>query len=155
MFYVCAASLRKEEQNEKAYRLSTGGSHRSCLNLGGVRSATTAANADSPPTHTDSNTSHADPSPAYSNAPPPDTHADSDSSHTNPGPPNTYAHSDTSHTDPGPPYPNTRPADTYAPAASPEAHNGAARGNQLLRNTFLLYDSGYNVHGGGERVSLY
>jgi len=125
-----------------------------------VRS-TTAANADPYPTYVDSNTSHPypDPSFAYADTRPPDTYADSDSSYGDacPAYPNTrsadtHGHLDTSHTYTGPICAHTGPSDPYL---SPAAHNGVTRGSQPLRNTLLLHDSGIDVRGARELVTVH
>jgi hypothetical protein len=122
---------------------------------------TTTANADPYPTDIDSNTSRTETGPpfAYADTRSPDTYADSDSSYGDPGAayPNarsadTHAHFDTPHTHTGPICPHTGASDTYL---SPGAHNGVAGGTQPLRNTLLLHDSGIDVRGARELVTVH
>ena len=98
-----------------------------------MRPTTTATDAHSHPSLTDSYTADTNRGPAHTDTPPPDTHAhagasnsDSYPAYSNTRPPDTYADSDASHTDPGSPY---RYRDRGpATSAAPGAHNGAAGG---------------------------
>ena len=100
-----------------------------------MRSTTTATDAPSHPSLTDSCTADSDPGAAYTytNTHPSDTHVDLSASncdsypaYANTRPPDACADSDTSHTDPGPPY---RYLDRGpATSAAPGVHNGAAGG---------------------------
>ena len=104
-------------------------------------STTSPANAEPHRTDADSNTSYTDPGPAYAN-----TYGASDA--------NEYSHSNAhrhaneysgtnAHRDANE-HPRTN-AHRYA-SYPPSTHDCGASGDQLLRATFLLHDSGIDVH---------
>jgi len=104
--------------------------------VGNVFVTFTFAHPHPPNTNTDSEASYGDPGPAYPNTRSADTHA----------------HLDTSHTRTGPICAHTGPSDPYL---SPGGHNGVTRGSQPLRNTLLLHDSGIDVRGARELVTVH